>query len=70
MPSGPWGQESSKGRVYRPGAGCSSSRVNRLEWDDPEHGKQAFLLDVLVATGKLRRANRRRVVVMHGGSRR
>jgi hypothetical protein len=37
------------------------------EWTHPEHGKQAFLLDVFVATGKRRRANGRQVVVVPPG---
>jgi hypothetical protein len=34
------------------------------EWTHPEFGKHAFQCDVFVATGKLRRANRRQIVVM------
>ena len=38
-----------------------------VEWTHPTHGKHAFQLDVFVATGKLKRANRRQVVVMPPG---
>jgi hypothetical protein len=37
------------------------------EWTHPEFGMQAFQCDVFVATGKLRWANRRPVVVMPPG---
>jgi hypothetical protein len=39
-------------RVLPPGAMVSSV------WADPKDGKKLFLMDVYVATGKLRRANR------------
>jgi hypothetical protein len=43
-----------------------NGRLN-VEWTHPTHGKPAFLLDVFVATGKLRRANRRQGVMMPPG---
>jgi hypothetical protein len=50
-------------RLVENGVWTPGSSLN-AKWMHPEHGKPAFLRDVFVATGKLRRANRRHVLVM------